>query len=78
MPENNSDGEGNPGEEDIAAAAARGGVMAMGEQEGEQERTMVAIALLARRNLRFKRMRHVRVEKSSFVQYLMPHKYTIQ
>lgn len=63
--ENNRDGEGSPGEEDIAATAAWGGVTAMGEQEGKEERVMVAIAILAKRNLRLKEMRRVRIRLSS-------------
>lgn len=36
----------------------------MGEQEGEEERAMVAIAMLAGRNVRSNRMRRVRIEVS--------------
>lgn len=64
MLENKSDGEGSPGEEDITAATVWGGVTAMGEQEGEEESTLVAIAMLAERNLRSKEMRRVRIEVS--------------
>lgn len=37
---------------------------ATGEQEGEEESAMVAIAMLAGRNLRFKGKRRVRIEVS--------------
>lgn len=36
----------------------------MGEQEGEEESTTVAIVILAKRNLRSKEMRRVRTEWS--------------
>ena len=64
MSEKRRDGEGSPGEEDIAAVAGRGGVTAIGEREGGQESTTVAIANLTERNLRSKRVRHVRIESS--------------
>ena len=62
MFENKSDGEGSPGdEEDIGAVAAWGGVIAMGEQEGEEESTQVAIAMSIKRNLRLNEIRLVRI-----------------
>lgn len=64
MPENSSDGEGSPGEEFEEATTACGGVTATGEQQGEEESTMFAMAMLAKRDMRSKETRRVRTELS--------------
>lgn len=48
----------------------------MGEQEGEEERAMVAIAILAKRRLRLNEMGRVRIRLSShcFLTGLAPHR----
>ena len=64
MFENKNDGEGRPGEEDKGAAAAWGGVSGTVEQEGEEESTLVAIAMLTKRKLRLNEIRRVSFEWS--------------
>lgn len=62
MLENNDDGEGSSGEDERATGAVWGGVTAMGEQGGEEESTMLGVAMLSKRNLRSTVMRRVRIE----------------
>lgn len=69
MLENSRDGEGSSGEEFVFTAVAWGGVTVMGEQEGEEESTMLAIAMLAERRLRWKEMERVRTEGPSLSRF---------
>ncbi len=62
MLENNCDGEGKLGEEDMAVGFVCAGEMAVRARVGEEEGTKEVAAMLTERTMRRRKKLHVRIE----------------